>query len=389
MVIAMKNNPINEALENAETITPEIKSEVDLICMNDIESKPIEWLWKERIACGKLTVIAGNAGLGKSQITAYFAKVITTGDCFHNENEPTKIGSVIFLSAEDDPADTIKPRLVAVGADVSLCHVLSAINTQNQNGKAGKRNFDLTQDIEQLGKICESFGDVRLIVIDPISAYLGNTDSNNNSDIRGLLMPLSDMAAKHGVALIVLTHLNKSTSQDAHSRVIGSVGLVAAARAAYMVQKDIEKPEIRYFVPIKNNIGNDYDGFAFNIEGVDLENDIKTSKICWQSGTVEAQKILNPQAEEKPTATNGAADFLRELLANAPMLASDIFSEAEGAGYSKAAIQRAAKRLGIIRKKLGMADGWQWSLQKQEDCEDAEDNINFGVAPSETTLQPS
>jgi hypothetical protein len=165
MVIAMKNNPINEALENAETITPEIKSEVDLICMSDIESKPIEWLWNERIACGKLTVIAGNAGLGKSQITAYFAKVITTGDCFHNENEPTKIGSVIFLSAEDDPADTIKPRLVAVGADVSLCHVLSAISTKDKDGKTGKRNFDLTQDIERLGKICETLEVVKTTLI--------------------------------------------------------------------------------------------------------------------------------------------------------------------------------------------------------------------------------
>ena len=378
----MKNNPINEALENAETITPEIKSEVDLICMSDIESKPIEWLWKERIACGKLTVIAGNAGLGKSQITAYLAKVVTTGGCFHNENEAVKIGRVIFLSAEDDPADTIKPRLVAVGANVSLCHVLSAINTQNQNGKAGKRNFDLTQDIEQLGKICENFGDVRLIVIDPISAYLGNTDSNNNSDMRGLLMPLSDMAAKHGVALIVLTHLNKSTSQDAHSRVIGSVGLVAAARAAYMVQKDAEKPEIRYFVPIKNNIGNDHDGFAFVIEGVELENNITTSKICWQDGVVEAQKILNPQAEQKPTATNGAADFLRELLANKPMLVNDIFEEAEGMGYNKSAVRRAARKIGIKRKKLGMDGGWQWQLANfeppiTEDYEDVEDDIGL------------
>lgn len=375
-----------EALKNAKNNTVN-ESEVDLICMNDIESKPIEWLWKYRIALGKPTVIAGNGGLGKSQLTAYLAKEVTTGGCFHNESEPTKIGSMIFLSAEDDPADTIKPRLVAVGANVRLCHVLSAINTEDHKGNKGKRNFDLTQDIERLGKVCETLGNVRLIVIDPISAYLGGTDSHNNSDMRGLLMPLSDMAAKHNVALVLITHLNKSTNQDAHSRVIGSVGLVNAARAAYMVQKDAEKPEIRYFVPIKNNIGNDYDGFAFSIEEVDLENDIKTSKIYWHQGTVEAQKILNPQSEEKPTATNGAADFLRELLANKPMLAKDIFEEAEGAGYNKPAIQRAAKRLGVIRKKLGITDGWQWSLPTQnfahlrsitEDCEDAEEYINFG-----------
>ena len=375
---------VNEAIKSTQK---KQEQEVDLICMSDIESKPIEWLWKERIACGKLTVVAGNAGLGKSQITAYLAKVITTGSFFHNESELVNVGRVIFLSAEDDPADTIKPRLVAAGADVSLCHVLCAINIQNQDGKAGKRNFDLTQDIEQLGKICERFGDVRLIVIDPISAYLGNTDSNNNSDMRGLLMPLSDMAAKHEVALIVLTHLNKSTSQDAHSRVIGSVGLVAAARAAYMVQKDAEKPEIRYFVPIKNNIGNDHDGFAFSIEGVEIGEGINTSKICWQDGLVDAQKILNPQTEEKPTATNGAADFLRELLTNKPMLVNDIFAEAEGMGYNKPAIQRAAKKIGVQRKKLGMDGGWQWSLQtpdfsyldpNPEDCEDAEEYINFG-----------
>ena len=114
------------------------------------------------------------------------------------------------------------------------------------------------------------------------------------------------MAAINNVAIILITHLNKSTEQEPIERVIGSIGLIAAARAGYIVVKDKKNPDTRYFLPIKNNLGNDTDGFAFNIEGVELEGNITTSKICWHPDTVNAQKILFPESDGKPSATNGA-----------------------------------------------------------------------------------
>ena len=378
----MPKQTINDAIDNAQVFC-NTENELELICMNNFEIKAIEWLWQDRIACGKLTVIAGDPGLGKSQTTSALTAVITTGGVWHDTDIIAPIGNVIILSAEDDPADTIKPRLIAAGADINRCYILDAIRIKDNDGKICNRSFDLTQDIERLRVAIAKLGDVKLIIIDPISAYLGGTDSHNNSDMRGLLMPLSEMAAKHNVAVILVTHLNKSSNMNMIARVTGSIGLIAAARSGYVVIKDEQNPDIRYFLPIKNNIGNDTDGFAFHIEEVELTEEIKTSKICWHHERVEAHKILYPEAVEKKTATNGAKGFLEELLSK-PMMANDVFAEAEGAGYNKPTIQRAAAKLYIKRKKLGMDGGWQWSLTTvdrsylrrfPEGCEDAEDSI--------------
>ena len=341
-----------------------LMNDVEMICMSNLRMKKVNWLWPDRIACGKLTVIAGNPGLGKSQITAGLAAAVTTGRRWPDKAEAAAIGDVIILSTEDDPEDTILPRLNAAHADISRCHVLNAVRVVNKEGKTGVRTFDLSQDVDRLRVEIEKIGGVRMVIIDPISAYLGkDTDSHNNSDMRGLLAPLSAMAAQHNVAIILVTHFNKSNTQDAIGRVIGSIGLIAAARAGYAVIKDEKDPTTRYFVPIKNNIGNDKDGLAFQIEGKTLQPEgIKTSMVCWQEGLVEAQKVLYPETEKQPTQTNGAKDFLRNILANGPKTANDVFEEAEGAGYKKPTIQRAATALGVKREKTGMDGGWTWRL---------------------------
>ncbi|MEI6729750.1 MAG: AAA family ATPase [Pseudomonadota bacterium] len=393
----MSRQNISEIFANAPIFEEPNESELELTCMSDIEIKPIEWLWHNRIACGKLTVIAGDPGLGKSQTTSAITATITTGGLWHDNDIPAPLGNVIILSAEDDSADTIKPRLIAAGADINRCYVLSAVKIKDDAGKIGNRSFNLTEDIERMQEAIVKLGDVKLLIIDPISAYLGGTDSHNNSDMRGLLLPLSDMAAKHNVAVILVTHLNKASNMNMIARVTGSMALIAAARSGYVVIKDEQKPDIRYFIPIKNNIGNDSDGFAFHIEEVELMQDIKTSKICWHQEPIEAHKILYP-SEEKTTATNGATEFLQELLSKEPMLVKEVFSQAEGAGYSKATVQRAAGRLKVKRVKLGMEGGWQWSLasfnlsyfrRTSEDCEDAEDCNNLREPSSEATMLSS
>lgn len=373
----MKDEAEKIAVQAVEAALMPPKAEIELICLEDVDAKPVSWLWKKRIARGKLTIVAGNPGLGKSQLTADMSATVTTGGQWPDGSHTVDAGNVIILSAEDDPADTIKPRLVAAGADVTKCHVLSAVKTSSRSGEDKSRHFDLTQDVERLGIAIEQKGNVHLVIIDPVSAYLGGTDSNNNSDIRGVLAPLADMASKYDVAIILVTHLNKSKDQDLMARVIGSMGMIAAARAGYVVSKDEVDPDIRYFLPIKNNIGNDSDGFAFHIEGVTLSQGIETSRVCWHEGVVNAHKVLNP---EKKTQTNGAQAFLLEILSSGGRIASEVFEEAKGMGYSKSSIQRAAGNLKIVRRKMGMKDGWMWSLPSPvtfpEGAEDDE-GLNF------------
>ena len=343
--------------------------------------EPINWLWPDRIACGKLTVLAGNPGLGKSQLSAAIAAMVSTGGAWPNGEGWAPTGSIIMLSAEDDVADTIKPRLLAAGANVSRCHILDAVKTEsssdkpNVSDKVTHRGFDLSQDVKRLEQAVISLKDVRAVIIDPVSAYLGKIDSNNNSEIRALLTPLSEMAGRTGVAVLLVTHMNKSTTQEMIARVIGSIGLVAAARGGYAIVKCEKNPDVRYFLPLKNNIGNDKDGFGFHIEGVELPEGISTSKISWQAGLINAHDILDPKPKE--TAVNGAQDFLREFMENGPRLATEIFEAAAGNGYSNQSMQRAKKRLGLKTRKLGMDGSWEWYNPNRSGMPQAEDDEEY------------
>jgi len=134
--------------------------------VSDIQAKPIRWLWPGRIARGKVTMLAGHPGLGKSQVTASMAVVVTTGGIWPVDRSQCERGSVIILSAEDDPADTIRPRLEAAGADLGRCYIVDAVRERNKDGTPVTRSFNLAVDIERLGGLARQLGDVALIVID-------------------------------------------------------------------------------------------------------------------------------------------------------------------------------------------------------------------------------
>ncbi len=330
----------------------------------DVEAKPIRWLWQGRFARGKASFLAGHPGLGKSQVTISLAAVVSTGGCWPVDGSPCETGSVVFLSAEDDPADTIRPRLEAAGADIHRCYVLEAARAgYDGRGEMVSRPFSLETDLPQLEALLDHIGDVALVVIDPISAYLGDTDSHRNSDVRALLAPLSQLAARQEVAVVCVTHLSKAGGADALLRVVGSIGFAAAPRAAYLVAKDAERPERRLFLPLKNNLVKGGAGLAFRVAGHDLPGGIETSRVLWegQPVTVTADEAL-ATADEDRSALNDAKEFLATLLADGPVPTEQVRAEAKGAGYSWRTIQRAKKALGAEAIKEGMAGGWVWRL---------------------------
>ncbi|MGH8487605.1 MAG: ATP-binding protein [Gammaproteobacteria bacterium] len=152
--------------------------------VSDIEAKPIRWLWPGRIARGKVTMLAGHPGLGKSQVTVSMAAVVSTGGLWPVDRSQCEQGSVIILSAEDDAADTIRPRLEAAGADLDRCYVVTAVRERKKDDALVTRSFNLAADIELLRRMAGMLGDVALIDIDPITAYLGGIDSHKNADVR-------------------------------------------------------------------------------------------------------------------------------------------------------------------------------------------------------------
>ncbi len=337
--------------------------------MDAVEEKPIEFLWPGRIACGKVTLLAGDPGLGKSQITAALAGIITQGVYWPVDFGKCKPGAVIFLSAEDDAADTIRPRLRAVNADLSKIAILDAVMEKNETGQVIRRSFSLKNDLERLEKMVKEIGNVRLIVIDPITAYLGGVDSHKNSDVRAMLSPLGDFAEKNDLAILAVSHLNKSISKDALNRINGSMAFVAASRAAFIVIKDKNNPERRLLLPLKNNLAKDTGGLAFSIVDCTLDSGISTSKVEWEPEPVNmtADEALNaPVRRSENSQIEEAKRFIIDLLGNDALLSNEVTKEAELLGYSGATIKRAKSELGVESFRESPKGKWYWRLPEAE-----------------------
>jgi len=334
-------------------------------CMTDVKAQPVRWLWPGRIARGKVTLIAGHPGLGKSQVTVNLAAIVSTGGTFPVDGKHCERGSVVILSGEDDAGDTIRPRLEAAGADLSRCYILDAVREETSTGETNTRAPNLSADLSRFAALLAKLGDVVLLIIDPITAYLGATDSHKNAEIRALLTALAELAARHGVAVVAVSHLTKGAGNEALMRVQGSVGFAAAARAVWGVARDKDNPARRLFLPLKNNLGTDQAGFAFVVEPVCLPNGIETSRIVWEGApvTVSAEEAFAPDLDhEERSAVEEAKAFLMGLLADGPVSAKQVRSDAEGAGHAWPTIRRAQKALGIEATKDGMRGGWIWRL---------------------------
>jgi hypothetical protein len=333
---------------------------------SEIEPEALKWLWPHRIALGKQTIIAGETGLGKSQLTYAITATTTTGGRWPGDEGSAPPGSVIILSAEDDAADTIRPRLDAAGADVSKVYILSAV--QVEDGK-GRRSFNIQTDLEPLEREIERRGDVRLVVIDPVSSYLGKVDSHRNAELRAVLEPLSDMAARLGVAVLSVTHLSKGSGGAANSRFIGSIAFVATARADYIVARDPNDGERRLFLPTKNNLGPEGTGLGFRIATKVTPSGIVAPAVCWDSlpVTVTANEVVNGSsalADRDAPARDEAKRFLRTILAGGLLPVRQIESEAKSAGIAWRTIRRAKNEMGVTATKTALDGGWCWALPK-------------------------
>ena len=198
------------------------------------------------------------------------------------------------------------------------------------------------------------------MIIDPVSAFLGSTDSHNNSEVRSVLAPLAEMAARHRVAVVVISHLNKGQG-SALDRVIGSIAFTAAARAAFVVTKDDDDPARRLLLPVKNNLGCDTIGFAYRLEGE------PTPHVEWEPApvTMSADEAVGGEHRSRgpdPEARRDAEAWLLDFLAVRPRPALEVFNAARDDGHTKDTIKRAKAAVGILSVKAEFGGGWVWML---------------------------
>ena len=335
---------------------------------------------------GKAHLFCGRTGTGKSQLATDIEARITMGAEWPCGEGRAPQGSIIILSAEDGEADTIVPRLLAAGADLGRVHIISAVRIEDK----GRRSFNLRADLDLLERKIVELGDVGLIRIDPISAYLGKTDSHNNAEVRGVLEPIAEMAERMRIAILSITHFSKtgaaSTTKALH-RFIGSIAFVGAPRAAFAVIEDSSDTERRLLLHAKNNLAAPPQGLAFRLKQTmvgDLGKGIVASRVEWEQEpvTVTADEALAAEAAGAADTSSGveAENFLQELLAEGPVPAKQVRADVEAAALSWSTVKRAKARLGIKAEKDGMDGGWSWSLPRRGSNLSEEDHV-LNVSP--------
>jgi putative DNA primase/helicase len=310
--------------------------------MNEVEAEEVEWYWEPKIAAKKVTLLAGDPGLGKSFIALYKAAVISTGGKWI-DGGTAPAGDTLLLSLEDDPADTIRPRLDALGADCSKIHLLTGVR-KRVKGKMVEQMFDLNLDVPALDQALQQRPSVRLVIIDPISAYLGKgglggSNSHNNAEMRALLAPLSGLATKYHVAILAITHLNKAPAQVLY-RVMGSLAFVALARATWFVVKDPNNPRRRLLMPSKNNIAADNGpGLAYRIQ----EDDQGRATIAWEPEPVtQSLEDVLVVAKKDSAKVTEAKTFIHAYLADGQQhLSAEIKDAALADGIAQRTYERA------------------------------------------------
>lgn len=236
--------------------------------IDQVTPQPLRWLWPGVIPRGKLTVLAGDPGLGKSFLTLDLASRASIGAHWPCATPADGPCAVVMLNAEDDAADTIRPRLEGMGASLSRIVMLDSVR---EGGRYAE--FDISLHIADLRQAIEatrqSAGDVGLVVLDPVSAYVGSTDSYNNAQVRAMLKPLADLAADTGVAVVLVTHLRKSGEGSAVHRAMGSLAFTAAARVVLMATRHADDPDLRVLSCAKSNLAPDRRAFLYAVEEED------------------------------------------------------------------------------------------------------------------------
>ncbi len=363
---------------------------VVLTCGADLRPESVAWLWKDWLALGKLHILAGAPGQGKTTLALAMAATVTCGGRWPDGSR-CSAGKVLVWSGEDDPADTLLPRLLAMGADASRVYFITATRVDGET-----HPFDPARDMQQLIAEAERIGDVRLLVVDPVvSAVAG--DSHKATEVRRALQPIVDLGAAIRAAVLGISHFSKgSAGRDPTERVVGSMAFAAVARlvlCAAKVKGDSDGQDRRILVRSKSNCGPDAGGFEYSIEHRQLEGlpDIQASSINWGAaidGT--ARELL---AEAEADANDGEAQdvetFLRSLLADSPMPVKAVKADADGAGYSWDQVKRASMRIGVEKRKDGLRGGWIWALSSPRAHEGSEGSKQKSMLSSHSSALPS
>ncbi len=354
---------------------PETKAKIStIIRASDIQMRAKRWLWRGHLLKGALELLTGTPGLGKSQVQINLIASVTAGLPWPDGQPPSEPMNVIMLTAEDTLADEVAPRLVAAGADLKRIFIFNKIRLGGKD-----RMFLLQEDLEELEKNVLEIGQVALVTIDPITAYMGGKmDSHKATEVRSQLGPLKDFAERADVSVSAITHPAKHSGSKAIDQFIGSQAFVAAARIGHIcVQQfdDAEEGEERVptgwvlFAHAKHNPSKKMATLRYQIEELPAGNDPSTNELILAPRAVWDQSPVDMTADEAVAAASNLPglrqrnrdqdllqNLLMDILKDGPQKAIQVGETVKASGYSKKQYQTARQKLGVIATQT--ADGW-------------------------------
>jgi hypothetical protein len=330
------------------------------ILLSEVSPERVRWLWEARIALGKVNLVDGDPGTGKSAATTDLAARVSVGRPWPDGSR-CEAGGVVILSAEDGLADTIRPRFDAAGGDPSRAVAVSTV----PDAEGNERQIAIPDDLYVIEAAIERVGAV-LMVVDPLMAFLpGEVNSHRDQDVRRALAPLARLAERTGAAIVLVRHLTKETGGNPLYRGGGSIGIVGAARSGLLIAKHPEDDGRRVLASIKSNLAPPAPSLVFGLASTESG----AVRVDWKGeSNLDASALLSaPTDHEEKSALSEAQEFLREVLSDGPQAASAVKREADSAGIAKRTLDRARQSLGVVSEREGEhgkrgGGKWFWRL---------------------------
>ncbi len=318
---------------------------LEIIKAIEIKPKEIEWLWYPYIPFGKLTILQGDPGDGKSKFILSLIAKLTSGDILPFTSKSLEPIKVIYQTTEDDKEDTIVPRFISSGGNGNN---LIFIREDNKHLSFGDSR--IREAIEKYN--------AKLLVLDPLSAYLREgTSMNNANEMRSEFNNLINVARDTNCAIVIIAHMNKANDVSPLYRTSGSIDIAAAARSILAIARDPQTENIdeRYLVQIKNNLARKGKTIIFEVcdDGVEF---IKETEMTAE----EVFSFYSPRIGRPNEIELKVQSSIKDLLKDGDVLATDCEAYLESKGFKKSTIKKAKRNLGVVSRKSGFV--WYWSL---------------------------
>ena len=332
-----------------------------LVPIDSVQSERLQWLWEGRLPRGKLVTLDGDPSVGKSTLAVDIAARISRGEPWP-DGASCKRGDVLILSAEDGLADTIRPRLDAAKGDPARVHALTAVRSPAEDGSVIERPPTLA-DIPAIRAAIVRTQAV-LVIIDVLMAYLpGKVDSHKDQDVRGVLSRITKLGDETGASFLLLRHLNKAGGSSPMYRGGGSIGIVGAARAGFLVARDPDDPDTRVLACVKSNLARDPESLSYRLEGAP---DSHVAHVVWTGASTHDAAGLLCGAEgdgEEPDGRTNAVRWLTDYFTEhgGAAKASDVMKAAKADDIAERTLRRARDRIGARVERKGFGQGAVWT----------------------------